>query len=119
MPDALIAKAGPLTDEEWERVRSHPEIGARMLATTDFADIGDWILAHHERPDGSGYPRGRAAGEVPLEASILGVADAYEAMTARRPYRPPLDPEAASEELRRGAGMQFDQRVVDALLRVV
>ena len=119
VPDALLAKAGPLTDEEWERVRSHPEIGARMLATTDFPDIGDWILAHHERPDGSGYPRGRAAGEVPLEASILGAADAYEAMTARRPYRPPLDPEAASEELRRGAGMQFDQRVVDALLRVV
>ena len=56
---------------------------------------------------------------MPLEAGILGVADAYEAMTAGRPYRPPLDPQAASEELRRGAGRQFDERVVDALLRVV
>ena len=61
----------------------------------------------------------RAAAEVPLEAGILGVADAYEAMTAQRPYRPPLDPQAASDELRRGAGKQFDARVVDALLRVV
>ena len=56
VPDELLAKAGPLTDEEWERVRSHPEIGARMLETTDFADIGDWIRAHHERPDGARLP---------------------------------------------------------------
>jgi diguanylate cyclase (GGDEF)-like protein len=119
VPDALLAKKGPLDEEEWHWVRSHPEIGARMLETTDFGDIGDWILAHHERPDGTGYPDGRAAEEVPLEAAILGVADAYEAMTAERPYRPPLDPEAASDELRRGAGRQFDTRVVDALLRVV
>jgi HD-GYP domain-containing protein (c-di-GMP phosphodiesterase class II) len=62
---------------------------------------------------------GRKQGEVPLEASILAVADAYEAMTAERPYRPPLDPAAASEQLRRGAGRQFDERVVDAILRVV
>ena len=119
VPDELLAKAGPLDEEEWHWVRSHPEIGARMLDTTDFGDIGQWILAHHERPDGTGYPEGRAAAEVPLEAGILGVADAYEAMTARRPYRPPLDPQAASDELRRGAGRQFDARVVEALLRVV
>jgi diguanylate cyclase (GGDEF)-like protein/putative nucleotidyltransferase with HDIG domain len=119
VPDELLAKSGPLTDEEWGWMRSHPAVGARMLDTTDFGDIGDWILAHHERPDGKGYPEGRAAGEVPLEASILAVADAYEAMTADRPYRSPLDPVAASEELRRGAGRQFDERVVDAILRVV
>jgi len=119
VPDELLEKSGPLTDEEWEWMRSHPAVGARMLDTTEFGDIGDWILAHHERPDGKGYPEGRAAGEVPLEASILAVADAYEAMTADRPYRSPLDPVAASEELRRGAGRQFDERVVDAILRVV
>ena len=118
-PDELIDKSGPLTDEEWEIMRAHPAIGARMLDTTDFGDIGEWILAHHERPDGKGYPEGRTAGEVPLEASILAVADAYEAMTAERPYRSPLDPVAASEELRRGAGSQFDERVVEAILRVV
>jgi diguanylate cyclase (GGDEF)-like protein/putative nucleotidyltransferase with HDIG domain len=119
VPDELLGKHGPLTDDEWEWVRSHPAVGARMLETTDFGDIGAWILAHHERPDGTGYPAGRSAGEVPLEASILAVADAYEAMTAERPYRSRLDPAAASEELRRGAGRQFDKRVVEAILRVV
>ena len=119
VPDELLAKEGPLDEEEWHWVRSHPEIGARMLETTDFGDIGEWILAHHERPDGTGYPDGRDGDEVPLEAAILGVADAYEAMTAARPYRAPLDPQAASDELRRGAGRQFDERVVEALLRVV
>lgn len=119
VPDELLAKPGPLSDDDWEWMRAHPAVGARMLETTDFGDIGAWILAHHERPDGTGYPAGRPAGEVPLEASILAVADAYEAMTAPRPYRAPLDPLAASEELRRGAGRQFDERVVDAILRVV
>jgi diguanylate cyclase (GGDEF)-like protein/putative nucleotidyltransferase with HDIG domain len=119
VPDELLSKSGPLTDDDWEWMHSHPAIGARMLDTTEFGDIGEWILAHHERPDGKGYPEGLAAGELPLEASILAVADAYEAMTAERPYRPALDPVAASEELRRGAGQQFDARVVDAILRVV
>ncbi len=119
VPDELLRKAGPLTDEDWDWIRSHPAVGARMVETTDFGDIGEWILAHHERPDGEGYPAGRGAGEVPLEASILAVADAYEAMTAERPYRQPLDPLAAVEELRRGAGSQFDERVVEAILRVV
>ncbi len=119
VPDELLSKRGPLTDDEWEWMRSHPAIGARMLETTDFGDIGDWIRSHHERPDGTGYPDGRLAGEVPLEASILAVADAYEAMTAARPYRPPLDPSTASDELRAGSGRQFDGQVVEALLRVV
>ena len=119
VPDELLEREGPLSEDDWHWIRSHPRIGARMLETTDFADIGEWILAHHERPDGTGYPDGRSDGEVPIEACILGVADAYEAMTAKRPYRGPLDPEEASEELRRGAGRQFDERVVRALLRVV
>jgi diguanylate cyclase (GGDEF)-like protein len=119
VPDELLSKSGPLSDDEWEWMRSHPAIGARMLATTEFGDIGDWILAHHERPDGKGYPAGSSAADVPIEASILAVADAYEAMTAERPYRPPLDPLAATEELRRGAGRQFDAEVVEAILRVV
>ena len=119
VPDALFAKRGPLSDEEWGWIRSHPETGARMLDTTEYEDMGTWIAAHHERPDGAGYPEGLGPGEVPLEAAILGVADAYEAMTAPRPYRASLDPRAASDELRRGAGRQFDERVVEALLRVV
>lgn len=119
VPDELLRKRGPLNEDEWQWVRSHPEVGARMLDTTDFGDIGEWIRAHHERPDGTGYPDGRTADEVPLEASILGVADAYEAMTADRPYRPSLNAVAASAELRSGSGRQFDERVVEALLRVL
>jgi diguanylate cyclase (GGDEF)-like protein/putative nucleotidyltransferase with HDIG domain len=118
-PDDVLSKAGPLTESEWDWVRSHPRTGARMLETTSFGEIGGWILAHHERPDGQGYPDGRAGDDVPLEASIIGVADAYEAMTADRPYRPSMDPAAASQELRDGAGRQFDERVVEALLRAV
>lgn len=119
VPDELISRDGPLSREEWRWVRLHPEIGARMLETTDSEDIGAWVLAHHERPDGTGYPAGARAQELPLEGAILGVADAYEAMTAGRPYRPAIDPQVATDELRRGAGRQWDERVVDALLRVV
>ena len=119
VPDALFRKAGPLSEEEWAFVRSHPEVGARMVETTELDDIGDWIHAHHERPDGRGYPDGLMAADVPLEAGILAVADAYEAMTSKRSYRPALDTDRASLELRRGAGTQFDRRVVEAFLRVV
>jgi len=119
MPDSLFEKAGPLDDNEWSWVHSHPEIGARMVETTDFREIGTWILSHHERPDGRGYPAGRPADEVPVEARILAVADAYEAMTSRRCYRSALPLDEAAEELRRGSGQQFDGQVVEALLRAV
>ena len=68
-------------------MRKHPEIGARILAAPSFDDIRAWVLAHHERPDGTGYPHGLTGDEIPLEARILAVADAYEAMTADRVYR--------------------------------
>jgi diguanylate cyclase (GGDEF)-like protein len=119
IPDKLLSKSGPLSEQEWGVVRSHPEIGARMVETTEFDDIRSWILLHHERPDGQGYPEGPSWEDVPLEARIIAVADAYEAMTAKRAYRPALAADEAAEELRRGAGRQFDGEVVEALLRVV
>jgi diguanylate cyclase (GGDEF)-like protein len=119
LPDAVVAKSGPLTDDEWAWVRAHPAIGARMVETTEYDDIRSWILFHHERPDGHGYPEGRRSDDVPIEAAIIAVADAYEAMTSKRPYRAALATEEASEELRRGAGRQFRSDVVDALLRAV
>jgi diguanylate cyclase (GGDEF)-like protein/putative nucleotidyltransferase with HDIG domain len=119
IPDDLIDKPGPLSEGDWDWIRAHPETGARMLETTDFADVRAWIRAHHERPDGAGYPDGLEGEEVPLEARIVGVADAYEAMTTERAYRPAMGAEEAADELRRGAGRQFDASVVDALLRVV
>jgi diguanylate cyclase (GGDEF)-like protein len=119
IPDSLVRKSGPLSEEEWRLVRGHPEIGARLIETTDCDDIRSWILFHHERPDGRGYPAGHAWEEVPLEARILAVADAYEAITSDRPYRGALAVEDAAMLLRKGAGRQFDAQVVDALLRAV
>jgi diguanylate cyclase (GGDEF)-like protein/putative nucleotidyltransferase with HDIG domain len=112
----LLTKPDPLTAEEWVEIRRHAEIGARILANARLADIGEWVIAHHERPDGDGFPFGIANGDIPLEARILAVADAYEAMTTDRPYKPALNPDEAREELRRCAGTQFDTVVVEAFL---
>jgi HD-GYP domain-containing protein (c-di-GMP phosphodiesterase class II) len=117
--DALLVKPGPLDDDEWVEMRTHPEIAARLLAGSEFEDLRSWILAHHERIDGSGYPHGLAGDEIPLEARILAVADAYEAMTADRVYSPALCEEAARDELVSGSGAQFDGAVVKAFLRAL
>jgi diguanylate cyclase (GGDEF)-like protein len=117
--DRVLTKPGPLDPDEWSEMRTHPQIAARLLNGADFDDIREWILCHHERPDGGGYPRGLRGEEIPLEARILAVADAYEAMTADRVYRPALGEEAARAELTAGAGTQFDADVVDALMRAL
>ena len=119
IPDRVLSKPGPLDADEWQEMYTHPEIGARLLSRPEFDDLRAWILAHHERPDGLGYPRALGASEIPLEARILAVADAYEAMTADRVYRPALGEEAARAELEAGAGTQFDARVVEAFLRAI
>jgi diguanylate cyclase (GGDEF)-like protein/putative nucleotidyltransferase with HDIG domain len=117
--DELLTKPGPLDDDEWSEIRTHPQIAARLLAGTRFDDVGAWIEAHHERPDGKGYPHGLKGEEIPLEARIIAVADAYEAMTAERVYRPALGARAARAELIAGAGTQFDRVVVSAFLRAL
>jgi HD-GYP domain-containing protein (c-di-GMP phosphodiesterase class II) len=114
--DRVLSKPGPLDAEEWQEMYTHPEIGARLLSRPEFDDLRAWILSHHERPDGLGYPHALSGDEIPLEARILAVADAYEAMTADRVYRPALGEEAARGELVGGAGTQFDARVVEAFL---
>jgi diguanylate cyclase (GGDEF)-like protein len=119
IPDSVLRKPGWLTDEDWQEMRRHPEIGARILRGANLDDVGEWVLAHHERPDGKGYPHGLSGSDIPLEARILAVADAYEAMTSDRVYRPALTSEAAREELVRCSGSQFDSRVVDAFLGVL
>jgi putative nucleotidyltransferase with HDIG domain len=116
MTTGQMAKPGPLDDEEWGEMRTHPEIAARMLSRPEFEDLREWILYHHERVDGTGYPRGLHGHEIPLEARILAVADAYEAMTADRVYRPALGEQAARVELVAGSGAQFDGEVVQAFL---
>jgi diguanylate cyclase (GGDEF)-like protein/putative nucleotidyltransferase with HDIG domain len=117
--DRVIAKPGPLDADEWREMRTHPEIGARLLAHPEFDDLRAWVHSHHERPDGRGYPLGLSGDSIPLEARILAVADAYEAMTADRAYRSAMGQEAARAELEAGAGTQFDARVVRAFLAVL
>jgi diguanylate cyclase (GGDEF)-like protein len=114
--DAILHKPGGLDDTEWKEIQRHPEIGARILEHAGLADIAGWVRAHHERVDGRGYPIGLRACEIPLEARILAVADAYEAMVADRPYRAGMPPIEAREELVRCAGAQFDAGVVEAFL---
>ncbi len=119
IPDNILSKPGGLTDEEFEIVKRHPELGEQILEHPGLADVREWVGTHHERPDGRGYPRGLSGESVQLEARILAVADAYEAMTSDRAYRSSIGPTAAREELESCAGAQFDRRVVDALLTIL
>jgi diguanylate cyclase (GGDEF)-like protein len=117
--DAILYKPGALSDSEWEEIKRHPEIGARILLHAGLTDIAQWVRAHHERIDGRGYPDGMSAEEIPVEARILAVADAYEAMIADRPYRPGMTPQAARGELERCSASQFDPVVVQAFLEAL
>jgi diguanylate cyclase (GGDEF)-like protein/putative nucleotidyltransferase with HDIG domain len=117
VPDHVLLKPGPLTTVEWQQMQRHPEIGAQILDSASLPDLARWVLAHHERPDGTGYPLRLSGDAVSLEARILAVADAYEAMTSDRPYRAAMPAQAAREELLRHRATQFDAAAVDALLR--
>jgi diguanylate cyclase (GGDEF)-like protein/putative nucleotidyltransferase with HDIG domain len=116
VPNSILHKPGPLTEEEYEVFKRHPALGAQIIEHDSLSDVREWVAAHHERPDGLGYPKGLSSGAIPLEARIVAVADAYEAMTSDRPYRDAIGYEAALAELERCAGTQFDPLVVQALL---
>ena len=117
--DAVLLKPGRLEPHEWDEIQRHPELGARILEHANLRDVASWVLSHHERLDGLGYPRSLGGDAIPLEGRILAVADAYEAMTADRPYRAALSAREARAELRRGTGTQFDAHVVAAFERVL
>ncbi len=112
----ILLKVGPLTDEEWKSLREHPEIGSMIVEKLKFLrEAENVILCHHERPDGTGYPRGLKEYEIPIAAHILNVVDAFDAMTSDRPYRKALPVEKVLEELETYKGKQFHTRVVDIL----
>jgi putative nucleotidyltransferase with HDIG domain len=119
-PDRILKGDSKLTDDDWEIIKSHPEEGARIVSQIDgYGPIGVIILAHHERIDGKGYPRGLEGDDIPLLSRIISVSDIYDVMTARDSYRTPVSSFDAIVELRRVAGAQLDARLVDAFINVL
>jgi putative nucleotidyltransferase with HDIG domain len=120
VPESILRKSEPLTDDEWEIMRRHPVTGAQIVAPLEFFDDGAIIVRHHhERLDGSGYPDGLTGDGIPLGARIVAVADVYDALTSSRPYRPGLTHEEAIEHLHRESGRTLDPRVVSLLVEVL
>ena len=120
IPASILDKPGPLTDDEWEVMRRHPELGARIMEPVPaLAGARSIVLACHEHWDGSGYPRGLAGDDIPLGARIILACDAFHAMTSDRVYRQAMPVDAAITELRDCAGRHFEPRVVDVLVEIV
>lgn len=120
IPDQVLNKPGPLSEDEFMLIKTHPALSMRIIEPLPhLGNIMPIIYNHHERFNGSGYVEGKVGNDIPLGARIIAVADAFEAMTSDRPYRPALSKEEALSELRRGAGTQFDPGVVDVFLRLL
>ena len=113
----ILNKPGKLTKDEWDEIKRHPEIGYRILSTVNgMSEMAEYVLAHHERWDGLGYPKGLKGAELPLQTKIITIADAYDAMTSARSYRDALPDELAIAELQKNAGTQFDPALVKVFI---
>jgi HD-GYP domain-containing protein (c-di-GMP phosphodiesterase class II) len=120
IPEQILCKAGPLDAHEWDVMRTHPLIGAQIVAPIAFlTDTVSLIRHHHEHYDGSGYPDGIAGEDIPLPARIFAVADSFDAMTSNRPYRGSIGIERALVEIKGGAGTQFDPEVVRVFVQMI
>jgi putative nucleotidyltransferase with HDIG domain len=119
LSDDVLCKEGGLDEEEFEQIREHPRIGAKILLRfAAYREALPYVLYHHERWDGNGYPSGRAGEDIPVEARVLAIADAFDAMTSDRPYRQALTREQALAEVERCAGTQFDPEIARIFLEV-
>ncbi len=117
VPDEILRKAGPLTDEEWAQMRRHPELAlAFLVGVAHLSDAVDIPYCHHEKWDGSGYPRGLVGAEIPQSARLFAIVDVYDAVTSERPYRGPMTNAEALELIESGRGGHFEPAVVDAFL---
>jgi putative nucleotidyltransferase with HDIG domain len=120
LPDEVLKTRGNLSEADWEQIRRHPYEGARIVSQIDgYTPVGDIILAHHERVDGLGYPRGLSGDDIPILARVVAVADSYDAMTARDSYREPRSSFEAIAEMRRVSGSQLDGRLVELFVEML
>lgn len=120
VPDTILLKPGPLDPEEWEIMRKHPQFALEMLSPIEYLRPAlDIPYSHHERWNGTGYPRGLKGEQIPLAARIFAVVDVWDALTSERPYRPAWTKENAIEHIKAASGTHFDPRVVEAFLSVV
>ena len=118
VPEAILNKPGKLTDDEWKVMRTHPEVGVKILEPLHtFDEIDDWILYHHERMDGQGYYKMKKE-DIPLPSRMMAIADTYSAITMRRAYKEPKTHEAAIEIIKSAAGTQLDEQLVAIFLRI-
>lgn len=118
--EAILNKTSSLTELEWEEVRKHPETGYRLLGNAnEFYKISEFVLDHHERWDGTGYPKGLKGGDIHWEARVISIADAYDAMTSERTYRKAFGEREAAEEIKKNSGIQFDPVIVKVFLEEV
>jgi len=118
--DGILNKEGRLTEKEKVEIQRHPDVGYRILsATSEMMDLADCVLAHHERWDGKGYPRGLSGEQIPIEARIIALADSYDAMSSERPYRKALNEEVILYEIRKNAGYQFDPDIAKIFVEKV
>ncbi|EQB21624.1 hypothetical protein UNSWDHB_1037 [Dehalobacter sp. UNSWDHB] len=120
LDNRILHKPDKLTESEMAEMKRHPELGHEILSTmNEYAHLSDYVLAHHERWDGKGYPKGLKGEEIPLEARIVAIADAYNAMSSRRPYRKAMNENTAAEEILKNAGTQFDPHLAKVFVEKV
>ena len=115
--ETLLGKRGKLTESEWADMKRHPEIGYHILrSVNEFAPIAQYVLLHHERVDGKGYPRQLKDEDIPVQSKIISIADAYDAMTSHRSYREDFSLSEVIEELKRNSGTQFDPEILKVFI---
>lgn len=120
IPDSVLMKEGPLDEEEWVVMKKHPEVGYHIiLSSPNMSKVAEFILGHHERWDGQGYPRGLQQENISLISRIISVVDAYDVMTSYRPYKKTLTQEKALDEIQKGAGTQFDPLIASAFIKMI
>ncbi|MDD4504136.1 MAG: HD-GYP domain-containing protein, partial [Clostridiaceae bacterium] len=118
--ESILNKPGRLTEEEFDKIKQHPEIGVKIIKDIDFLkDVQKIILSHHERYDGTGYPEGRKNSDIVLEAQILSIADVFDALTSERPYRHAMTVEEALEIIENGKGTQFDYKIANTFIKMI